>query len=126
MQKSKLFGMTVNTGTYTEFADTVIDKALKNESDYACLANVHMLVETHKNSSFAQTVNGASVIMPDGKPLAWALRLLYGIKQERVAGMEMLPSLLLLAQENGVPVFFYGGSETMLAKANKVLKQKFQ
>lgn len=120
-----MFGMYVHTGTQAQFAETLVEKALRNESDYACLANVHMLVETRKNASFADTVNKASVIMPDGKPLTWAMRLLYGIRQERVPGMQMLPDVLTLAEKQKVPVFFYGGSEEMLKKASEVMPQKF-
>jgi N-acetylglucosaminyldiphosphoundecaprenol N-acetyl-beta-D-mannosaminyltransferase len=126
MEKNNLFGMHVNIGKYNEYADEVIVRALANESDYACVANVHMLIETYRNSSFANTVNEASVIAPDGKPITWALRFLHGIKQERVAGMELLPDLLKLAEEKRVPVFFYGGSEEMMAKAEPELKKKFR
>ena len=125
MQKQNLFGMNINIGRYDEYAETVIQKALANESDYACVANVHMLIETYTNSTFAKTVNEASVITPDGKPITWALRLIHGIKQERVAGMELLPNLLALAERQGVPVFFYGGSEEMLEKSGTVLQRKF-
>lgn len=117
MKKNNLFGMNVHIGRYHEYADEVISRALSNESDYACVANVHMLIETHKSASFAKTVNEASVITPDGKPITWALRLIHGIKQDRVAGMELLPDLLRLAEQKEVPVFFYGGSDAMLARA---------
>lgn len=118
--------MHVNIGKYNEYADEVIARAQAHQSDYACVANVHMLIETYRNSSFATTVNEASVIAPDGKPITWALRFIHGIKQERVAGMELLPDLLTLAEQKGVPVFFYGGSEEMMAKAQPELKKKFR
>ena len=117
--------MYVSTGSYKEIADAVVAKALSGESDYACVANVHMLVETYKDASFAETVNGASIITPDGKPLTWALQLMQGIKQERVAGMDLLPDLLSQAETKNIPVFFYGGSEATLAKTGRYLKQAF-
>jgi len=117
--------MYVSTGPYREFANTIIEKAKAGESDYACVANVHMLVETYKNNAFAQVVNDASLITPDGKPLTWALRLVHNVSQDRVAGMDLLPDLLKLAQDQQLPVYFYGGSEEMLMQTGLYLKSKF-
>ncbi len=114
MKKLDLLSISVNTGTYHEFMQQILTGAPAHSSRYACVANVHMLVEAHQDAAFASIVQQAGVITPDGKPLAWALRLLYGIKQERVAGMDLLPDLLSAAATQNIPVYFYGGSEAML------------
>ena len=103
-------------------SNTSLKKPQSSYSHYACVANVHMLIETYKNSSFAPVVNGAMFITPDGKPITWALRAMYGIKQERVAGMELLPDLLTAAANDNVPVYFYGGTEEMLDKTRRHLQ----
>ena len=64
MQKASLLGMDVSLGTYEGFIQSVIEKAQSGYSHYACVANVHMLIETYKNSSFAPVVNGAMFITP--------------------------------------------------------------
>ena len=73
-----------------------------------------MTIEAHWDTKFASMVNGADLVTPDGMPIAKAMKLLYGIKQERVAGMDLLPDLLLKAQEEQLGVFFYGGTDEML------------
>ena len=125
MQRSKLFSMYVSTGEYRQFADTIIAKAQAGESDYACVANVHMLMETYKNNAFAELVNGAALITPDGKPLTWALRLMHNVRQDRVAGMDLLPDLLQVAEEKNLPVYFYGGTKEMLLQTGRYLKKTF-
>lgn len=122
MKQNRLFSINVSTGRYQDFLHAVTTMAEERKSDYACVANVHMLVEAYKNASFANTVNNAAIITPDGKPLTWALRLLYGIRQDRVAGMDLLPDLLQAAEEKNLPVFFYGGSEEMLEKTRRFLQ----
>jgi len=82
-----------------------------------------MLVEAHKDKEFADIVNNSVITTLDGLPLTWGLRLLYGIKQDRVAGMDMLPDLLSLASKNQIPVFFYGGTEEVLTKTEAYIKQ---
>ena len=114
MQKSHL-RININTGTYKNFVNEVVKMSGK-ESSYTCIANVHMMVEAYINSSFASIVNNADMITPDGMPLTWSLKLLHGIKQDRVAGMDLLPDLLREAEKQAIPVYFYGGTEAMLSQ----------
>ena len=81
-----------------------------------------MTIETHNDSSFAEIVNKADLITPDGMPLVWALRLLYGIKQERIAGMDLLPKLLKAAEAENLAVYFYGGTEEMMGQTEGFVK----
>jgi N-acetylglucosaminyldiphosphoundecaprenol N-acetyl-beta-D-mannosaminyltransferase len=125
MKKIDLLGIAVNTGTYQEFMHRILDGAASRSSSYACVANVHMLVEAHHDASFASVVQKAGMITPDGKPLAWALRLLHGVRQERVAGMDLLPDLLAGAEQRQLSVFFYGGQETLLETTAQYVKTHY-
>ncbi len=120
-----MLGMTLNTGSYLEFVNQIITHAQNKRSEYTCLANVHMLIEAYSDYDFAKVVNNANIIAPDGKPLSWALRFLYGIRQERAAGMDLLPDLLQRASVNNLPVYFYGGSDELLLETGKYLTSNF-
>jgi len=113
MQKS-LISININTGAYKSFVKEVVEMSGK-KSSYTCVANVHMLVEAYTNPSFASIVNNADMITPDGMPLTWGLKLLHGVRQDRVAGMDLLPDILREAEQKAIPVYFYGGTEKMLA-----------
>lgn len=125
MERTAVLGMQISRGSYAQFVDSIIESAESKESAYVCVANVHMLTETYKNKNFAAVVNGADFITPDGKPLTWALRLLKGVRQERVAGMDLLPDLLKLAEEKKIPVYFYGGQQETLDRTQTYLKERF-
>lgn len=125
MKKINLFNIQLSTGFYKEFLQDIIQTAKSSKSAYACLANVHMLIEAERNVSFQHELDNASLLLPDGKPLGWALRLLYGIKQERVAGMDLLPDLLREASDKKLPVFFYGGTQEMLDATKQFLEKKY-
>lgn len=75
-----------------------------------------MTIEAYWDPKFAEMVNNADLITPDGMPLAKAMKLLYGFQQDRVAGMDILPDLLRKAEEENLGVFFYGGTDEMLQK----------
>lgn len=121
MPRLKMLNMHVSIGKYLDFNDAIMAIAQGRRSNYICVANVHMLVEANRNVHFADIVNGAEIVTPDGKPLTWALNLLHGMKQERVAGMDLLPDLIRSAEEMSVPVFFYGGTPMLLAATEKFL-----
>lgn len=125
MEKVELFSIPISIGSYIEFVQSIINSAKSRKSAYTCVANVHMLIEAYEDKSFANVVRNASIITPDGKPLAWALKILYGIKQDRVAGMDLLPDLLTAATNEKVPVYFYGGTEEMLDKTKLYLKENY-
>jgi N-acetylglucosaminyldiphosphoundecaprenol N-acetyl-beta-D-mannosaminyltransferase len=121
----QLLNFPLNLGTYGNFIEHIVQSAYTKNSDYTCVANVHMLIEARKNPSFAEIVNKAANVAPDGMPLVWALRLLYGIKQERVAGMDLLPDLLSRLEHEDVSVFFYGGTDEILDKAKGYIKKTY-
>ena len=112
--RKKVISLHISTGTYSTFVRQIIDLAISKVSSYVCVANVHMCIEAVKSKTFANVVNGANLVTPDGMPLAKAIQLLYGVKQDRVAGMDLLPDLLAEAENKKLGVFFYGGTATML------------
>lgn len=70
-------------------------------------------------------VNQADIVTPDGMPLVWALRLLYGIKQERVAGMNLLPSLLEKAEQMADKLEILIQNHTLREQMGKAGREKF-
>jgi len=94
-------------------------------SKAVCIANVHMLVEAHKNNNFGSVLQGADMVTPDGMPLVWMLKLLGSTKQDRVAGLDVLDALCKQASETGVKVFFLGSESSILNRMGERLKKEF-
>ena len=123
--KKEILSLDLSTGTYGSFLDRIFRLASQNQSSYTCVANVHMCMEAHLDNSFAAVVNDADLVTPDGMPLAKAVKLLYGHKQDRVSGMDIFPDLLKKAEKEQLGVFFYGGTEKMLDKTQKFVKKNY-
>ncbi|PQA52738.1 WecB/TagA/CpsF family glycosyltransferase [Siphonobacter curvatus] len=123
--KKFLLSININLGEYDSFLNRIVYNASENISSYVCVANVHMLVEAYNNQSFAEIVNNADLITPDGMPLTWGLKLVHGIRQERVAGMDLLPDLLSLASKHKLPVYFYGGTQAMLDQTEIYVSENY-
>ncbi len=116
MEKKKLLNIGVSTGKYGEFTKKIIELARVKKGGYVCVANVHMLIEAYNDPDYSRAINNADIITPDGMPIAILLKLLYGKKQDRVAGMDLLPDLLLLMERQKLSVFFYGSTNKSLRK----------
>lgn len=112
--KFHIISLNIDHVSFTESLDQVMRWALSRTPAYVCFANVHMTMEAHKDANFQQNVNHASLVLADGKPVAVAGKLLYGKKQERIAGMDFMPAVLEKANENRAKVFLYGSTQQTL------------
>ncbi|SKC18423.1 WecB/TagA/CpsF family glycosyltransferase [Dyadobacter psychrophilus] len=115
----------ISFGNYQSFIDRILDLAKKNISAYVCVMNVHMLVEAYFDNTFAKIVNDADIVTPDGMPLVFGLNGLYNINQERVAGMDLMQSLLIGAQRQKTSVYFYGSTNDVLETIIERCKEEY-
>ena len=108
LPKQRVLDAGISTGSSSEFVDTILRLGAARSSAYVCFANVHMVVEAHKDPEFRKVLDEASLVTPDGSPVAAALG------QPRVAGMDLLPVLLAEAARRGQSVYFYGTTNEVL------------
>lgn len=125
MNQKTLAEFPISVGNYYNFIDHIISLASNRSSTYICIANVHMFIEAYKDEEFNKIIKRANVVTPDGVPLTWGLSLIYGIKQVRVAGMDLLPDLMERMIKNSLSVFFYGGTPGLLKRTQGFLKKSF-
>jgi N-acetylglucosaminyldiphosphoundecaprenol N-acetyl-beta-D-mannosaminyltransferase len=114
MRRKRIISIGIDTGLYGDFLTEVLRLGQARQSSYVCLANVHMVIEAHMGKTFADIVTGADIVTPDGMPLTKALKFLYGLDQERVEGMRLLPDLVAAAEKEGLSVYFYGTTVEVL------------
>lgn len=123
--RKKVLSLNISLITYDKALQFIVDRAKEKKSAYACFANVHMTIEACDSSSFAQMVNNADLVLPDGMPLVKTLRSFYGISQDRVAGMDAFPDILKLAEENKLKIYFFGTTTEVLDIIQTKAKQQF-
>jgi N-acetylglucosaminyldiphosphoundecaprenol N-acetyl-beta-D-mannosaminyltransferase len=84
-----------------------------------CAVNVHMIMEACDDSSFQAVVNGADLVVADGRPVAWACRLLGHSDGAHVRGEDLTLALCEVAWRERLKVGLYGGTpETLDAVRN--------
>jgi N-acetylglucosaminyldiphosphoundecaprenol N-acetyl-beta-D-mannosaminyltransferase len=72
---------------------------------------VHGVVSAYGDPSLRARLNRFDLVVPDGQPVRWALRLLHrsGL-EDRVYGPELTRRLLTAASAEGLPLCFYGST----------------
>jgi len=115
----------LNFDNYIKTKQTILNWAKSRKSAYVCFANVHMTIEAYDDPKFAEVVNGADLVCADGMPLAKAVKLLYGQKIDRVAGMDMFPDLVQAAHEEKLSIFLFGTTEYILQKIVEKINSEF-
>ena len=114
--------ISINTLSYQQSIDRVIEWAKEKRKAYICFANVHMSVEAYRNQRYAQIINKANLVLPDGKPIAIVNSWLNKKSQERISGMDFLESLL--HQSHPVRLFIYGSTEEVIAAFRRRVENK--
>lgn len=109
-----ILGTKVALTTYAEACRAV--EAFAREGGVRCVAaaNTHLLAEAALNSEYANALRGFDLILPDGMPLVWALRLDGHEIEDRVYGPYFMEHVLRHAS-SGLRHYFFGGTEQCLA-----------
>lgn len=110
----EILGAKIDQTSYSGAVSRVREWAESGQSCYICAANVHMLMEAYDDAAFKQVVNQASLVVPDGMPLVWAMRLKGAHDQQRVYGPRLMLDILESACRDNISVGFYGSSPEVL------------
>lgn len=125
MERKEVISLNVNCISYRRALSEILDLARKKQASYSCFANVHMIIESYKDPEFKKNVNNSAFSFPDGVPLVWALRLLYGIKQERIAGIDFMIDAIKECEKGKLSVFLFGSTEIVLNALENNLSKDF-
>jgi len=119
-----VLGMRVDATSYPDATQRILDSAAVGLSAYVCVANVHMTMEAWDDAGFRHLVNDASLVVPDGMPLVWALRALGVRTATRVRGPDLVRWVAADAAARGVPVALYGGAPDVVRDFSSVLREQ--
>ena len=97
----------------------------RKNGDFFCFANIHLVMECHKDPKLRNMINQSAANFPDGMGLVMGLRML-GCKFEfKVRGTDLMLKLCSYASKNNLKIFFYGNSEENLTALKERLSALF-
>ena len=89
-------------------------------------AAVHLVMRAREDPEVRRAVLAATLVVPDGQPLVWALHALGHPEATRVYGPDMMLAHCASAARTGMPIYLYGGrSEAALVELAVNLRTRF-
>ena len=121
---TRVLGMRIDPVPVEEAGRLVVEWAAERSAHMVCAANVHMVMESWDDPEFRGLLDGADLVLADGRPVWWTCRA-QGLKTaEHVRGYDLTLHLCALAAERGLPIAFLGGSPGVLENLQASLKQR--
>ncbi len=121
-QGARVLGTFIDALTWEQALALVGKWAQSRQSRYLCAANVHVVVTASTLAALRNAVNHADMAVPDGAPVALALRLLGFPGQRRLAGPDLMWNYCEMAAAAGQRVFLYGSTPETLDKLQEHLR----
>lgn len=116
LDSASVLGLAVHCIEFAPAAELVHSWCENGGGRMVCAANVHMVMEAWDDHSFRAQVNRADLVVADGQPMVWALRLQGQPQQRRVrVSPDFLLRLFELASKSGTVLGLYGGQEQTLS-----------
>jgi N-acetylglucosaminyldiphosphoundecaprenol N-acetyl-beta-D-mannosaminyltransferase len=115
----------IDATSWDEAVKRIADWGAEHQSRYVTLCNVHSVVTGSQSERFSSVINGADMALPDGAPVAWALRKEGFAQQERISGPDLMLRCLAEAERRGQSVYFHGSGDETLTKLRARLMAKF-
>ncbi len=101
---------------YETAIDTIDRMTRSGLGGYVCVANVHVAIEAEDDPRFAELVNNADVVLPDGTPLVWMQRWQGNETATQVRGPSLMPMLMKYAESKNLKVGYLGGRPDVLKR----------
>jgi N-acetylglucosaminyldiphosphoundecaprenol N-acetyl-beta-D-mannosaminyltransferase len=93
---------------------------------YVTAAAVNLVMSAREDAQTRVAVLGATLAVPDGQPLVWALRALGHARATRVYGPDLMARFCARAASAGTPMYLYGGrTPAALELLERRLRERF-
>ncbi len=97
----------------------------KKEPLHLMGVNADKINELNENERLKQIVNSCGIINADGESVIKASKYLGKPLPERVAGIDLMQSLVKLSEKRGYSIYLLGAKQEVVEKTTKVLKTQY-
>jgi N-acetylglucosaminyldiphosphoundecaprenol N-acetyl-beta-D-mannosaminyltransferase len=123
----ELLGVRFALTDYDGAMRRMVEMIAAGERGFMCCTSVHGLMESSRDPELASTLNTATLNLPDGMPVVWALNLLSDGKplRDRVYGPTLMERACEQAAAAGRRIYLYGGhDESALRELKTALRRR--
>jgi N-acetylglucosaminyldiphosphoundecaprenol N-acetyl-beta-D-mannosaminyltransferase len=123
----EILGVPLAISDYEHVLDWMEAMISSGEPGYVTAAAVNLIMCAGEDPEARAAVLGATLAVPDGQPLVWALRALGHPGATRVYGPDLMAHFCARAARTGIPMYLYGGrSAEALQLLEERLRERFE
>jgi len=113
--KKNILGVGVNAIDYQAALIDILEAARSAQSFTVSALAVHGIMTGVHDPTHRYRLNHLNMVVPDGQPVRWALNWLYGVGlPDRVYGPTLMLKLCQRAAQEGLSIFLYGSTQSVL------------
>jgi N-acetylglucosaminyldiphosphoundecaprenol N-acetyl-beta-D-mannosaminyltransferase len=124
---AQILGIPLAISDYQHVLDWMDAMIATNTRGYVTAAAVNLVMSAQEQPATRAAVLDATLAVPDGMPLVWALHALGHPSATRVYGPDLMAHFCARAADNGTPIYLYGGRHDDAARELLVrrLRERF-
>jgi N-acetylglucosaminyldiphosphoundecaprenol N-acetyl-beta-D-mannosaminyltransferase len=107
--RAEILDVPLAISDYDEVIDWMQAVIATGGRGYVTAAAVNLVMSAREDPQTRAAVLGATLAVPDGQPLVWALRALGHARATRVYGPDLMARFCARAAREGIPIYLYGG-----------------
>jgi N-acetylglucosaminyldiphosphoundecaprenol N-acetyl-beta-D-mannosaminyltransferase len=112
LPQAEVLGIPLALCDYEQTMDWIDAMISSGRRGYMTAAAVHLVMVAQDDPDTRAAVLGASLAVPDGQPLVWALQALgHGAECSRVYGPELMVRYCRRSAQTGTRMYLYGGRD---------------
>lgn len=125
MKRTSICNVPVDALTMQQTLDRIEDAIIHRRRIHHVVINAAKVVNAQKDEALLDAIRHCDIINADGQAVVWAARLL-GIRlPERVAGIDLMESLVEMAGEKGYRIFLLGAKEEIVSKVKEKYEKRY-
>jgi N-acetylglucosaminyldiphosphoundecaprenol N-acetyl-beta-D-mannosaminyltransferase len=125
-RKRALLGVPMAVTDYGGAIEAIDGLVERRDPGYVCAIAVHALMVSRHDDEMRRALLASTLVVPDGRPLMWALNALGERLEDRVYGPELMRRLCERSPQAGHRIWLYGGeTPAVLAQLEEALSDRF-
>jgi N-acetylglucosaminyldiphosphoundecaprenol N-acetyl-beta-D-mannosaminyltransferase len=108
-ERAEILGIPLAVSDYGRVMDWMDAMVAAGERGYVTAAAVNLVMNAQENAATMEAVMAATLAVPDGMPLVWALRALGHGEATRVYGPDLMAHYCARSARTGTRMYLYGG-----------------
>jgi N-acetylglucosaminyldiphosphoundecaprenol N-acetyl-beta-D-mannosaminyltransferase len=121
----QILNTTIDNFSMKETLEIIDKRIASQQSLHHVVVNAGKIVAMQDDAQLMQSVNEADLINADGQAVVWASKILGKPLKERVAGIDLMSSLVEMAHTKGYKIFFLGAKQEVLKKVVQNYSQQY-